>query len=485
MGKDQNGRFIPLKGKPSGNGKEGLGLRPSIAPEELEQDEAMTDKYTVGPDQLAPGVHVRHPNRDTAKKASQQQENKREAPADKTVEETFSKERPTLQAEEITGRPDKALFTSLAAVTADLCVTIYMPTHASGKEVNEKQDIILFKSMLQKTQKILEEKQVPAATIGMLLQPGYALLRDDSFWLQQQQGLACFITMDSFRFLRVPVEVKEEVYCNNSFMLAPLLPVITSDEQFYLLVFSKHRAQLYLADAFGIQPVEVEGMPDGMEDVIHFEEKGNQMLFRTGSSGAGEGANYHGMNSNPDHKTNIALYLEEVDRTLRKEVLSDKHIPLMLASVDYLQPIFRKVSRYQHITDEALTGNYEHENIQEIYRQAKEKMQPYFEQLLQQAIEQYNNGSASALTSSIPDDVIPAAYYGQVDNLFIQKGGHLWGTFDATANKLEVHDNPQPGDECLLNNAIVQTILHNGNVFLVEKEKMPAESQMAASLRYA
>ncbi|HJT72625.1 MAG TPA: hypothetical protein VJ720_01380, partial [Chitinophaga sp.] len=476
---------IPIKGKPSGSGKEGLGLRPSISPEALKQDEAMTEKYTTGPDQLAPGIHVRHPNRDTAKKASQQQENKREAPADKAVEETFAGERPAIRTEEISQRLNKTLFAELASVSTDLCLSIYLPTHASGKEVNEKQDAILFKSMLQKAQKILEGKQTDTSTIQQLLQPGYELLRDDGFWRQQQQGLACFITKDTFRFLRVPVTVNEHIYCNNHFMLTPLLPVLTKDEQFYLLVFSKHHAQLYLADAFGIQPVEVEGMPDGIADVVHFEEKGNQMLFRTGSSGAGEGANYHGMNSNPDHKTDIALYLEEVDKTVWKEVLYDKHIPLMLASVDYLQPIYRKVSRYQYISDEALTGNYEHENMQEIYRQAKEKMQPYFDQRLLQAIEKYNNSSATALTASIPDDVIRAASYGQVDNLFVEKDGTLWGTFDVTTDQLDIHDEEQPGDECLLNNVIVQTILHNGNVFLVEKERMPAESQMAASLRYA
>jgi len=267
-------------------------------------------------------------------------------------------------------------------------------------------------------------------------------------------------------------------------MLTPLMPVISCNEQFYLLAFSKHNAKLFLADAFGMQEITVEGMPDGMADVIHFEEKGNQLLFRTGSSGGGEGANYHGMNSNPDHKTDIAIYLEEVDKTIWKEVLYDKHIPLMLAAVDYLQPIYRKISRYQHIAEETLTGNFEHEKPVNIYKQAKEKMQPYFDKRQQAALERYYNGSASALTSSIPDDVIPATYYGQVDSLFVKKGAHVWGTFDANANEITIHETEQPKDECLLNNAITQTILHNGDVFILEKEKMPAESDVAATLRY-
>ncbi len=483
MPKDQKGKFTPIKGKPSGNGKEGLGLRRSISPDELESDLAMTDKYTMGPDELQPAVHMRHPNRDTAKKAVQQQ-NVREAPADKTVEETYDKEHPVVNSQRISGRPDKEIFADLAAQKGSVCLSIYLPTHSSGKEVNEQQDIIVFKNMLQKSQKLLEEKKTDPSLIQQMLQPGYELLRDDQFWLNQQEGLACFITENSFRYLQLPISVQEQVYCNNSFMLTPLMPVMTSNEQFYLLAFSKHNAKLFLADAFGMQEITVEGMPDGMADVIHFEEKGNQLLFRTGSSGGGEGANYHGMNSNPDHKTDIAIYLEEVDKTIWKEVLHDKHIPLMLAAVDYLQPIYRKISRYQHIAEETLTGNFEHEKPVNIYKQAREKMQPYFDKRQQTALERYYNGSAGALTSSIPDDVIPATYYGQVDSLFVQKGAHVWGTFDANANEIAIHETEQPKDECLLNNAITQTILHNGDVFILEKEKMPADSSVAATLRY-
>lgn len=484
MPKDQNGKFTPIKGKPSGNGKEGLGLRRSISPDELETDLEMTEKYTMGPDELQPAVHMRHPNRDTTKKAVQQQ-GVREAPADKTVEETFDKEHPAFTARRISGRPDKEVFTGLAGQKSNISLSIYLPTHSSGKEVNEQQDLILFKNMLQRSQKLLEEKKTDPVLIQKMLQPGYELLRDDQFWLNQQEGLACFITENSFRYLQLPGRVEEQIYCNNSFMLIPLLPIIGRNEQFYLLTFSKHNAKLFLADAFGMQEIPVEGMPNGMDDVIHFEEKGDQQLFRTGSSGGGQGANYHGMNSNPDHKTDIANYLEEVDRTIWKEVLSDKHIPLMLAAVDYLQPIYRKISRYQFIATDTLTGNFEHEKPANIYKQAKEKMEPYFEKKQQQALERYYNSSTSALTSSIPDDVIPATYYGQADCLFVEKGAHLWGTFDATENKVTIHETEQPGDECLLNNAIAQTILHNGDVFIMDRSKMPAESSIAASLRYA
>jgi hypothetical protein len=67
MGKDQNGRFQPGKGKPSGaNKEEGLGLQ-ATAPEKMEKYIDLSNKYTSGDDELAPSVPVRHPNRNTSK----------------------------------------------------------------------------------------------------------------------------------------------------------------------------------------------------------------------------------------------------------------------------------------------------------------------------------------------------------------------------------------------------------------------------------
>jgi hypothetical protein len=67
MGKDQNGNFHPGKGKPSGaNKEEGLGFT-STPPEKLEEYLNITDKYTTDSDELAEGVPIRHPNRNTSK----------------------------------------------------------------------------------------------------------------------------------------------------------------------------------------------------------------------------------------------------------------------------------------------------------------------------------------------------------------------------------------------------------------------------------
>ena len=94
------------------------------------------------------------------------------------------------------------------------------------------------------------------------------------------------------------------------------------------------------------------------------------------------------------------------------------------------------------------------------------------------------NNSANGKTSSIAADVIPAAYYAQISHLFVCKGEHIWGTFDEMQNELVFHDTADEDGEDLIDNAVEKTLLNGGEVFLLEKEKMPAETQIAAVMRF-
>jgi hypothetical protein len=113
-----------------------------------------------------------------------------------------------------------------------------------------------------------------------------------------------------------------------------------------------------------------------------------------------------------------------------------------------------------------------------------EVMKPYFEQRVNKALETYMNNSTTGLTSSIAADVIPAAYYSQIATLFVTKGEHIWGTFDEMAYELVFHDTPDEGGEDLIDNAVEKTLANGGEVFLLEKEKMPADCQIAALMRF-
>ncbi|RXF72351.1 hypothetical protein [Arcticibacter tournemirensis] len=385
----------------------------------------------------------------------------------------------------------KEEFSELANHQAQDCVTIYIPTHSSGYGVNEKHDIITFKNNLQKARQQLEEKGLDQAAIDKVLRKGFKLLDDDEgFWKNQSASLAVFLSEKIVKVIKLPIQVKEKLMVNSSFFIAPLLPLLKARKPFYLLVLSKHDAKVYEADAYGMKKIEVEGLPDGIDDVVRFEEKGGKQLMRragaSAGSGATEGANFHGHGAGlADDDEYLDQYLKEVDQTLWTELLSTQNVPLVIAAVDYVLAAYKQVSKYKYIWNEHLTGNFEHEERNSLYEKIRGKMEPYFKEDTKKALLNYYNNSANELTSSIPEEVIPASHFGQVSDLFVQKDQHIWGRFNEADNELLIHESKGPDDECLINKAIVKTIMNGGAVHMLDKEKMPADTEIAGFYRYS
>jgi hypothetical protein len=486
MGKDREGKFHPGKGKPSGPMKtEGPGLK-SINTQSIDNTFEIADKYTVGEEEPAANVHVRHHNRNVDKK-EERQTDKFDYKTNKARRETYNEvaDSRTTVAEEITLPLTKEKFAALANYKSSCCITIAMPTNASGSAVNEQKDLTAFKTALQQVALDLKGKSTDEASIQTMLKPGYDLLRDDTFWKKMSNGLCVFIADGHFKYVKTPIAPKEEVIINTSFHLSSLLPLMMNNDYFYLLVLSKKQARLYRADAFEMIHIPVPELPNGVDDVVHFEEKDDQKLFRTGSSGGGGGANYHGIGSGkPDEKENISMYFDEVDETLWKAVLHNENVPLLLAGVEYLIPLYKQVAQYKPIWDEPLTGSHEFDDMRELHEAARKKMEPYFNERHKRALEAFGNHSGQGTTSFFPDDVIASAYYKRVWHLFVAKDAELWGKFDEMSNVMKIHPSQREGDEDLVDKAIIHTILNGGEVHQLPLDQMPNKSMLAALFRY-
>jgi hypothetical protein len=381
----------------------------------------------------------------------------------------------------------------LAGITgfeAENSISIFIPAHSSGVEVNNLHDAILLKNNVQSARKILLEKGLQQRTADAILKPAFDLVDDREFWNSQSEGLAVFIAEGFFKFVKLPFKVKEKLYVNSTFFITPLLPMMSEDEHFFLLLLSKKDANIYRGDAFGMELLEIEGLPNGIEDVIHFEEKNERQLMRRAGGGAGRdaisgGGNYHGHGSGlADEPEYISQYLKEVDQTLWVELLANEKAPLILAGTEGIIGQFRTISKYKNVVESMLSGNFDHEDKNSLFQKVKGIAAPIFEENTKKALKTYYDNSTGELTSSIPEDVIPASFYSQVSDLFVVRDAHIWGTFDQASNDLQIHEDKQEGDTCLINKAVVQTIKNGGSVHVLDQERMPAQSKIAAFMRF-
>jgi hypothetical protein len=362
--------------------------------------------------------------------------------------------------------------------------SFYLTTHQSGVEVNEQQDRIAFKTAVQRLATQLEQTG-ESPLREMLLETAEQLISNDAFWRRQSKGLAVLITDGFVRLIKLPYAPGNFAESSKKFYLRPLLPLIMNEEYFYILLLSKKQAKVFRADRFSISPVSIPELPDGIEDVVHFEEKNSEGLFRTGSSGGGGGAVYHGLGeSGPDHKEDIAMYAKEVDRTLHQFLLGKESVPLVLAGVGYLLNIFRKTSTYGHIWDQQVEGNVEYTDLATLQQEVLNLMQPYFESKLHKAIDAYGVKSDTSRVSAQPAEIIPAAHYSRVSHLFVQEGHEMWGTFDEFKNSIVIHNTRENGDESLVDRAVVKTVVNGGEVYILPEAQMPNTGGLAAVMRF-
>ncbi|WP_134090523.1 hypothetical protein [Olivibacter sp. XZL3] len=379
----------------------------------------------------------------------------------------------------------KEQFLALAKEKRDTCITMYLPTHRAGFEVNERQDWLLYKNMLRDVERQLQALGKDKAVIGQLLRPAFDLLEDKKFWYALDQSLALFITEGSFQAVKLPIQTREETYINNTFYLTPIFSLLNEDQTFYVLALSKNAASFYAATAFSVKELSISGLPQGMDDVIHYEEKSGRRLFRAGSSPAAGVGNAHGHDAGlADEEEYLTVYLKEVDQTLWKEKLGNEKAPLLLAGVEYMVAKYKQVSRYGNIVAEHLAGNYERVDANAILEKAKSIMLPYLQKPAKDALTNYFNNLGGGTSCEDIAKIVMASHMGQVQDLFVKEHSHVWGKSDVARNQVTVHTEREQGDDCLINEAVSQTIRNRGNIYVLSEEEMPQGKAMVASFRY-
>lgn len=98
------------------------------------------------------------------------------------------------------------------------CVSVYMPTHRVGREV--QQDPIRLKNLLGKAEDRVVAGGVRAPEARELLEPAEMLLHDGLFWQHQSDGLAIFISPEMFHHYRLPFDFEELVVVAGRFHIS-------------------------------------------------------------------------------------------------------------------------------------------------------------------------------------------------------------------------------------------------------------------------
>jgi hypothetical protein len=359
------------------------------------------------------------------------------------------------------------------------CISLFMPAHRGGAE----EDPIRWRKHLAEAEERLAQAGWRAAEVKELLAPGRRLLEDIEFWKNQSDGLAAFLAPQFLRLFRLPFSFQDRAVVANRFSITPLLTLLSSNGRFFVLALSQHAVRLLQGTRYSVSEVDLKGVPRNLVEALLAHEAMQPFSFfgRRAGEGAGSwGGIFHGHGVGiDDTKEELLHYFQKIDRGLHP-FLKEEKAPLVLAAVEYLQPIYRQANTYPQLLEQGIEGNPDQLSSRELHDRAWPLVQPLFQAEQQRAVAQYRQLAGTEHTSGDLEAVVAAAYEGRVETLFVALGRQVWGVFDPTTGRVEKHKEASFGDVDLPDFAAAHTLMHERTVYAVEPEQFPSKTDVAA-----
>lgn len=356
----------------------------------------------------------------------------------------------------------RELFEELADHDAGPAVSVYLPTHVRGPEV--EQDRIRLKNGLSEADRLLSELGVRRAERDSVLAPARRLLGDREFWRNQGNGLGVFLADGLCREVRLPVETPERATVGERFHLRPLLPAL-DPARFTVLALSRQGARLFEATRFGFARVEAH-LPRSIDDVNWFVDREARLQHHPARRGAQD---FHGHDPRSAEDEDLMRYLRSV-ALVASETSSAR--PTVVIAVEEVQDALAAASdtMMEVLVDHSVSANPDDMSAVEIHHRALGAMRPVLERQAREALERAQAAMGTSHALLDVETSLEAALGGRVEELFVgPETPPIWGRIEPDTMAVEVHDRRQPGDVDLVDRLVVLTLRHGGEVRVTDE----------------
>ena len=373
---------------------------------------------------------------------------------------------------------------SLASESGECLISIYAPMMKAGREVQQNE--IRWKNLVSEVRNKLIETGRTEEQADELLEPAAVKISDPLFWQHQNNGLVFFIDESKSCYFETCCSFEEKVVVGDNFFLRPIVKAANDQKNCFIIAASPNRVRLFEVSGGQIVDVDLESLPENLQDALNIDEYVSALQFHSTSQGSGnsnQSAVHHGHGgSDPDIKKQDELlqYFHRLDAALA-DYLAGKDAPLVFAGVDSVFPVYRKANSYKYLADESLPGNSDDASPQDLLTAVMPILENMQCERVKATTAAYHDNAHTDWASEDAIEIYAAAKMGQVDELFISD------EFSEVATNLEVEnkaDSDQAGNSPDLGNLIVvETIRNGGKVVDITEHFMQNDEKIAAVFR--
>jgi hypothetical protein len=364
--------------------------------------------------------------------------------------------------------PDRAQVGQLLTHRGPYSVSIYLRTdHASPGDAER----IAFKNLAAQAWQQLRDAGVRANQLEPLQEATADLLDDDVFWRYQANSLAVFATPASLVTFRLPNRLVSFVEVSDRYFVKTLLRSVSFPQVGFVLALAQGSVRVVeVASDAGVWEVSVDGMPTDVASAV-----GKSSIRDRAPSGRIQGAE--------GQKVRMRQYARAIEQALRP-ILAGGDVPLILASTEPMDSIYRSVNSYPRLATRTIRGNPEATSNEELAASARTVLDEMNANALEEIRELWALRAGQERTLTDVVDVARAATQGAVDTVLVDIDEAVPGTLDEDTGAVTFEA------ESTTNYGVVDEIarrvwVNTGRVLAVRREDIPGDQGVAAILRYA
>lgn len=363
------------------------------------------------------------------------------------------------------------------------CLSVYIPLSSAPPNQRPKANALEWRETLRSLEPKLSQYGSQGRELFESITDWDAIMPDEE---PQGKSIAVFRSPDVFQVTWVEELIRSRAVIGPHFCIRPLLPELTRQKVFYILALSQKDVRLLRCTLRSSEEVAFPpGFPTSFDEYMN-SVKPDHTLGNRGtpgpSSGSSKGVMFTTSSDREDKDEYLAHFYGQIDRGLN-EVLRGRNEPLVLAGVEYELALYRPLNTYPRLAEEAVQGAPNSLKAGELHARALDAILRCYDKKVEAALAEYNHKVGGGASNRLKD-IVPAAHDGRVLTLLVSDSLETTGAFDEATHKVKGRETGTPGDEDLVNDAAVQTILHAGQVLVVANGNMPNGTPLAAIFRF-
>ena len=369
-------------------------------------------------------------------------------------------------------------------------VSIFLPTFVSAREA--RKNPIRLKNLITQVEDQMGETGMGKGEIESYLSPLMALVEDTTFWQDQSEGLALFLDANELRIFTLPKRFEDFSVVGEEFYITPLIPLYQGNGEYFLLYLDQKKPRIYQGSKYQLNRIDDLDLPDSLQEMLDkFYEFHKHSQFHSKTSTPNpdlameRGGTFFGHGGDDiDEDAEIRNYFHRFDEALMAYI-GDEDIPLVLAGLGYLHPLYREANSYPNLVKEGIEKDVVQMSIEELHQITWEIVEDHYQMDVDQALGVYHNlADKDGETTQEIAEIVPAAYFKRIHTLFLAEDSQIWGYFDQEENQVIIDEKKTPDNDDLLSMAAGKTLINGGNVLVLPRNKVPEQSKAAAILRY-